>query len=157
MVCNLNYWYKMEPTHITYTDNLYLLYIYRYYIYIWFEIHINIFIFWNVTFLSASCKPGANVIQAAIVPSINNNAYIIRVLVLLRHVGHWEQQKLQAVLPQRQASYITRCSNQYELYKSIYMCLFHLSYISFIWCITNSKDKLNILWKILLFYQLDLW
>lgn len=40
------------------------------------------------TFLSASCKPGANVMQAAIVPSINNNAYIIRVLVLLRHVGH---------------------------------------------------------------------
>lgn len=42
------------------------------------------------------------------VPSINNNAYIIRVLVLLRHVGHWEQQKLQAVLPQRQASYMKK-------------------------------------------------
>lgn len=62
--------------------------------------------------------------QAAIVPSINNNAYIIRVLVLLRHVGHWEQQKLQAVLPQRQASYIIKYSNQYKLDISIYFYIF---------------------------------
>lgn len=32
----------------------------------------------------------------------------MRVLVLLRHDGHWEQQKLQAVLPQRQASYMIK-------------------------------------------------
>ncbi|KAL2714278.1 hypothetical protein V1478_016835, partial [Vespula squamosa] len=32
----------------------------------------------------ASCKPGAIVIHAAIVPNINNKAYIMRVLVLLR-------------------------------------------------------------------------
>lgn len=62
--------------------------------------------------------------QAAIVPSINNNAYIIRVLVLLRHVGHWEQQKLQAVLPQRQASCITKYSNQYKLYMTIYFYIY---------------------------------
>lgn len=56
------------------------------------------------TFFRVSWRPGAKVMQAVIVPSSNIRAYIMRVLVLLRHDGHCEQHKLHAVPPHIQAS-----------------------------------------------------
>lgn len=50
-------------------------------------------------------------IQAAIVPSNRSSAYMMRVLVLFLHEGHWEQQKLQAVLPHKHASYVIKENN----------------------------------------------
>lgn len=43
--------------------------------------------------------------HAAMVPNIKSIAYMMRVLVLFLHDGHWEQQKLQAVLPHKHANY----------------------------------------------------
>jgi len=65
------------------------------------------------TFLRAFCRPGARVMQAAMVPNSRSNAYMMRVLVLFLHEGHCEQQKLQAVLPHRHASYIMKQNDMY--------------------------------------------
>jgi hypothetical protein len=57
-----------------------------------------------VTFARVSCNPGDSVIQATMVPKIRRTPYMIRVDVDDLHEGHAEQQRLQAALPQQQAS-----------------------------------------------------
>lgn len=57
-----------------------------------------------LTFLSASCNPGAKVIQAAIVLSNSMIAYMILVDVELRHDGQAEQHNEHAALPQQHAN-----------------------------------------------------
>nr|CAI5866004.1 unnamed protein product [Callosobruchus analis] len=59
----------------------------------------------GLTFLRTPSSPGDNVMQAAIVPTNNINAYMILVEVEFLHDGHAEQHKEQAALPQQHASY----------------------------------------------------
>lgn len=56
------------------------------------------------TFLNASCKPGDNVIAAAMVDKSSIKAYIIRLEVEFLHDGHAEQHREHAALPQQHAS-----------------------------------------------------
>lgn len=62
----------------------------------------NVFVL--LTFRSTSCRPGANVMQAAIVPMSNINAYMILVDVEFLHDGHALQHKEHAALPQQHAN-----------------------------------------------------
>lgn len=58
----------------------------------------------DLTFFKASCRPGANVIQAAIVPINNIIAYIILVDVEFLHDGQAEQHNEQAADVQQQVT-----------------------------------------------------